>query len=132
MKSVQHLQQTPCNTCHRTFVMLLHYLEKLKRFKYAANVEQTCVTLTFLASFTVLICFDFCTSHLRSSCCLRTSSLYDVFVLRSVNTLLVSIWHDKPVVAGHTSRHCFATVQCAKIRRCDETGDFTVWTVTPP
>ena len=37
-------------------------------------------------------CFNFCTSDLRSSCCLRTSSLYDVFVLRSVDTLLVSVW----------------------------------------
>ena len=48
--------------------------------------------LTFLASFTVFICFDFCTSDLRSSCCLRTSWLYDVFVFRSVDTLLVSVW----------------------------------------
>ena len=47
--------------------------------------------LTCLASFTVFICFDFCTSDLCSSCCLRTSSLYDVFVLRSVDTLLVFI-----------------------------------------
>jgi len=52
----------------------------------------SCVILTFLASFTVFICFDFCTSDLRSSCCLRTSSLYEIFVLRSVDTLLVSTW----------------------------------------
>ena len=45
---------------------------------------------------------------------------------------LGSTYNDKPVVAGYTSRHCFATVQCAKIRRNDETGDFTVWPVTPP
>jgi len=46
------------------------------------------VILTFLASFTVFTGFDFRTSDLRSSCCLRTSSLYDVFVLRSAETLL--------------------------------------------
>jgi len=50
------------------------------------------VILTFFASFTVFICFDFCTSDLRSSCCLQTSWLYDVFVFRSVDTLLVSVW----------------------------------------
>ena len=49
------------------------------------------VILTFLASFTVFICFDFRTSDLCSSCCLRTSSLYDVFVLRSVDTLLRNV-----------------------------------------
>ena len=48
--------------------------------------------LTFLASFTVFYLFRLCTSDLRSSCCLRTSSSYDVFVLKSVDTLLVSIW----------------------------------------
>ena len=77
----------------------------------------SCVILTFLASFTVFICFDFCTSDLRSSCCLQT----DVFVLRSVDISLFSIWStysDKPVLAGYTNRHCLATVQCAKIRRC--------------
>ena len=34
---------------------------------------------------------------------------------------LFSIWftyNDKPVLAGYTGRHCLATVQCAKIRRC--------------
>jgi len=81
----------------------------------------SCVILTFLAS---LLFLSVSTSaHLI---CARLSaydrsSLYDVFVLRSVDISLFSIWstyNDKHVVAGYTNRHCFATVQCAKIRRC--------------
>jgi len=41
MESVQCLQQIPCNISHHTLVMLLHYLEKLKMFTFAANIEQT-------------------------------------------------------------------------------------------
>jgi len=56
------------------------------------HTETFLCDFNVLASFTVFVCFDFCTSDLRSSCCLRTSSLYDAFVLRSVDTLLLSIW----------------------------------------
>jgi len=41
MENVQHLQQIACNIFHHTLIMLLHYLGKLKRFKFAANMEQT-------------------------------------------------------------------------------------------
>ena len=128
-------------------IVLLTFLPKLRFIFYTVfngcgfrwrrlwllHTELFLCDFNVLASFTVFICFDFCTSDLRSSCCLRMSSLYDVFVLRSVDISLFSIWSTyKPVVAGYTSRHCFATVQSAKIRRCDDTGDYTVWPVTPP
>jgi len=40
MESVQHLQQIPCNTFHHTLILLLHYLAKLKRFIFAANIPH--------------------------------------------------------------------------------------------
>jgi len=94
-------------------------------------ILHSCVSLTFLASFTVFVCFDFCTSDLLST---------NIIVVRRFRAQcgyfaafhMGSTYNDKPVVAGYTGRHCLATVQCAKIRRCDDTGDFTAWPVTPP
>jgi len=40
MESIQHSQQTSCNVFYHTLVMLLHYLGKLKRCIFAANIEQ--------------------------------------------------------------------------------------------
>jgi len=41
MESAHYLQQMPCSISRHTLIMLLHYLGKLKRFKFAANIEQT-------------------------------------------------------------------------------------------
>jgi len=41
MESVQNLQQMPCNVFYHILIMLLHYLRKLKRFEFAADIEQT-------------------------------------------------------------------------------------------
>jgi len=41
MESAQQLQQIPGNPFQHTLNMLLHYLVKLKRFKFAAYIEQT-------------------------------------------------------------------------------------------
>ena len=77
-------------------------------------LRDSCAILTFSASFTVFICFDFCTSDLRSSCCLRSSSLYDVFVLRSVDTLLVFIWglHTMTSLSWLAIRAAIVSLRC--------------------
>jgi len=41
MASVHHLQQTLCDISHQTLIMLLQYIGKLNKFKYAANIEHT-------------------------------------------------------------------------------------------
>jgi len=41
MASIHYLQQISCNIPRHTLIMLLHYLGKLKRFKFAANIELT-------------------------------------------------------------------------------------------
>jgi len=60
-------------------------------------------------------------------------------VLRNVDTLLVSIWgpHTWGLHMSWLAIDLRAAIvslrnKCARIRRRDETGDFTVWPVAPP
>jgi len=41
MESVRHLQQMLCNVFYHILILLPPYLGKLKRFKFAADIEQT-------------------------------------------------------------------------------------------
>jgi len=41
MESVRHLQQKSYNNFYHILIMLLRYLGKLKKFKFAANIEKT-------------------------------------------------------------------------------------------
>jgi len=68
----------------------------------------SCVILTFLASFTVFVRFDFCTSDLRSSCCLGMTILSWL----AKRAAIVSLRSNAP--------------------KLDAVTKHAVWPVTPP
>jgi len=73
----QHLQQIPCNTFHHTLIMLLHYLGKLKKFKFAANIEQTANNMHWFLHAHILMDLTYFTYYLLT-CYFRLRFLLNI------------------------------------------------------